>query len=86
MFEQGGRGTPSRIQRRGSSTILLTDQVLIFVDHVRIADVGLLAQMNASDIEQIQVLNGVHATTYYGTNAGDGVILMNTREARANGR
>lgn len=77
-FQESGRGEPARVHRRGSSTILLNEDMPIYVDHVQVRDIGLLASLPAADIERIQVLSGVHATTYYGTNAGDGVILIHT--------
>jgi outer membrane cobalamin receptor len=80
-FQESGTGVPERIRRRGASSIVLSDDMPIFIDQVRVTDVQLLASMSARDIERIQVLNGVYATTYYGTNAGDGVILIYTREA-----
>lgn len=80
-FQEDGMGTPERVRRRGSSTIVLSDDMPIFVDMVRVSDVIVLSQMNAVDIERIQVLNGVYATTYFGTNAGDGVILIYTKES-----
>lgn len=79
-FQESGRGYPERVHRRGSSTILLNEDMPIYIDHVQVRDIGLLASLPASDIERIQVLSGVHATTYYGTNAGDGVILIHTRQ------
>ncbi len=81
-FQESGRGDPERVHRRGSSTILLNEDMPIYIDHVRVRDLGLLASLPAGDIERIQVLTGVHATTYYGTNAGDGVILIHTRQPR----
>lgn len=82
-FQESGRGDPERVHRRGSSTILLSEDMPIYIDHVQVRDLGLLASLPAADIERIQVLTGVHATTYYGTNAGDGVILIHTRQARS---
>lgn len=80
-FQESATGSPERIRRRGSSTILLSDDMPIFIDEVRVNEIKVLASLPARDIERIQVLNGVYATTYYGTNAGDGVILIRTREA-----
>ena len=82
-FQESGRGKPERVHRRGSSTILLSEDMPVYIDHVQVRDLGLLASLPAADIERIQVLTGVHATTYYGTNAGDGVILIHTRQARS---
>lgn len=73
-------GTPERIRRRGSSSIVLQDDMPVLIDGVPLLDITLLASMRAGDIERIQVLNGVHATTYFGTNAGNGVILIVTRD------
>lgn len=80
-FQESGRGEPERIRRRGASSIVLQDDMPILIDQVRVNDLNVLSALMASDIERIQVLNGVHATTYYGTNAGDGVILIYTRQA-----
>mgnify|MGYP001982529199 CR=1 FL=1 len=80
-FQESGTGTPQRIRRRGASTINLYEDMPILIDQVRVMDVTILASLRAADIERIQVLNGVHATTYFGTNAGDGIILIYTRGA-----
>lgn len=82
-FTESGRGDPQRVHRRGSSTILLSEDMPVYIDHVQVRDLGLLASLPAADIDRIQVLTGVHATTYYGTNAGDGVILIHTKQARS---
>lgn len=79
-FQESGTGTPERIRRRGASSIVLSDDMPIYVDRVQVLDIQLLASLPARDIESIHVLNGVDATTYYGTNSGDGVILIQTRE------
>jgi len=80
-FQESGTGTPERIRRRGSSSIVLTEDMPIYIDQVRVSEVRVLASLPARDIDHIQVLNGLDATTYFGTNAGDGVILITTVEA-----
>ena len=72
-------GRPSKIYRRGQSSILLDDQPSIYVDGARIADVQRLRQMPASDISRLRFLSGIDGTTRYGTNSGDGVILIQTK-------
>lgn len=79
MFQENAWGTPERIRRRGASTIVLFEDMMILVDHVRVPDFVILDQMPARDIEWIHVLTGLEATTYYGTNAGDGAILIFTK-------
>ncbi len=81
QFQESGTGSPQRIRRRGASSIVLHEDMPILIDQVRVLDVTLLASLRADDIDRIQVLTGLHATTYYGTNAGDGIILIFTRTA-----
>jgi outer membrane receptor for ferrienterochelin and colicin len=76
--QKSGR-RPVRIERRGNSSLYLDDQVQVFVDGLRIFEFQVLDDMPASDIARIEVLSGLDATTRYGTNAADGVILIYTR-------
>ena len=78
-FGESADGGPARVHRRGFSSMALIEDTPIYIDHVQVRDLEILDAMPAADIERIQVLSGVHATTYYGTNAGDGVILIHTR-------
>lgn len=80
-FQESGTGRPERVRRRGESSIVLSDDMPIFIDRVRVNQIQVLASLPARDIESIRVLNGVQATTFFGTNAGDGVILISTLEA-----
>ena len=81
-FGESSTGNPVRVHRRGFSSISLVEDTPIYIDQVQVRDLGLLEALSAKDIERIQVLTGVHATTYYGTNSGDGVILIRTRTGR----
>ncbi len=78
-FGESSTGDPTRVHRRGFSSISLTEDMPIYIDRIQVRDLTILDALPAADIEQIQVLSGVEATTYYGTNAGDGVILIRTR-------
>lgn len=79
-FEEAGSGNPARAHRRGASSIVLVEKIPVFIDGIRVPNLSVLGSLPAGDISRIQVLTGVHATTFYGTNAGDGVILIHTRE------
>lgn len=81
-FAETATGAPSRVHRRGFSSISLLEDMPIYIDKVQVRDLTILDAMPAHDIERIQVLTGVHATTYYGTNAGDGVVLIRTRSGK----
>ena len=68
-----------RIEHRGRSSLVLPEQPLLVLDGIRLNDVTVLINMPAADVDTIEVLNGIDATTYYGTNAGAGVIRIWTK-------
>ena len=78
-FNETGRGQPTRITRRGRSSMVLDDGPRILVDGVALTDYTLLARMPASDLQSIEVLSPMDATTLYGTNYVGGVIRIHTR-------
>ena len=69
-----------RVRHRGQSSILLSDQPRILLDGVDLTEFGVLMQIPATDLSSIKVLGGHEATTFYGTNAGSGVILIATKK------
>lgn len=78
-FRDDRNGNPTRMSVRGASSIHLSDRPNIFIDGIKVADFTRLDQLPASDIAMIRFLNGISGTTYYGTNSGDGVILIHTK-------
>ena len=80
---RGGSRDQLRIKRRGPTSIYLNDDPRVFIDHVRLVDISVLDQMPATDVMNIVVLTGLDATTYYGTSAVNGVILIFTRTGAA---
>jgi len=82
-FRENSRGRPTRVEHRGRSSIVLRDQPLILVDGVELTDVSALGGMPASDLLDIEVLTGVDATTYYGTNATKGAIRIRTKVGKS---
>ena len=53
------------------------------VDNRNGADFGnLLSQLNAEDIESISILKGASAGALYGSNAGNGVIMITTKSGK----
>jgi outer membrane cobalamin receptor len=72
-------GQPGRIYSdRGVGSMVLREEPLIFVDGARLSDIMLLRQMPAQHIYTVQVLSGNDGTTYFGTSATAGVILIQT--------
>jgi outer membrane cobalamin receptor len=73
------RGVPTRIQSgRGQGSIVLREDPLVFLDGARLTDIFVLRMIPANNLYSIQVLTGPDATTYYGTSAVAGVILIET--------
>jgi outer membrane cobalamin receptor len=67
--------------RRGRSSLLLKegDMLLLVIDGVRMSDARYLRELPTSTVLSIQLLNGIDGTTYFGSNAGAGVILVTTK-------
>ena len=90
-----GAGGTTRI--RGSGSLSLANQPLIYVDGVRVnnADAAFsdafggqespsrINDLNPEEIESIEVLRGPSAATIYGTEASNGVIQVITKRGRA---
>jgi outer membrane cobalamin receptor len=68
-----------RIEHRGRSSLVLTERPIVVLDGVALNDVTMLINMPAADVDTIEVIDGISATTYYGTNAGQGVIRIWTK-------
>lgn len=88
----GTVGTGARIRLRGSSSISLGNDPVIFLDGVRLEtsvesgsiDVGgqvpsRLDDLTLEDIESVEMVKGPSASTLYGTDAANGVVRITTR-------
>jgi outer membrane cobalamin receptor len=76
---------PAQMTSRGRSSIHLSSEPQVFLDGVRIVEYTVLHQMNARLIERIDFVTGPSASIRYGTNAGNGVIVIRTRTADSGG-
>ena len=70
----GAPGSESDIQLRGVKTIFGSSNPLVIVDGV--LTTGGLADINAQDIQSIEVLKGAAASSLYGSRAANGVISI----------
>jgi outer membrane cobalamin receptor len=77
-MREGPTGQPSRLSRRGPSSILLSNEPLVVIDGARMIDFRTLRQVPAQIIASIRILSGHQGTTHYGTGAGNGVIVVET--------
>lgn len=88
----GQVGTGSQIRVRGTSSLSLTNEPIVYIDGIRMdaatsqgptqrggAGVSRLNDLNPEDIQSIEVIKGPAAATLYGTEASNGVIQIITK-------
>ncbi|MGH7476388.1 MAG: TonB-dependent receptor [Longimicrobiales bacterium] len=72
-------GVPPRVTHRGIDTFNLSPQILVVVDGSRVRSVvGDLRAIPAESIEFIQILSDREATLRFGSDGGNGVIVVRT--------
>ena len=82
----GGPGSGSRIRVRGTSSLNASNDPLIVIDGVPIAQgaggamSNPLDLLNPNDIESFSVLKDASASAIYGSRASNGVILITTKK------
>ena len=76
----GGVGSDARVVLRGNSSIDGSNGALIVVDGV---PNSLASNINPDDIESINILPGASAAALYGSQAGNGVIVITTKKGKA---
>jgi TonB-linked SusC/RagA family outer membrane protein len=74
-----GVGSPTRLLIRGNRSITGSSQPLIVVDGVPIRED--LSNISSYNIESVEVLKGPNAAALYGSEAQNGVILIETKGA-----
>ncbi len=85
----GAPGSGSTIRIRGGSSLNASNDPLIIIDGVPIANNNIsgssnfLAFINPNDIETFTVLKDASATAIYGSRASNGVILITTKKGKA---
>ena len=78
-LREDASGRPASMGRRGRSSFLLDEAPMIMLDGVRVADFHALQTMDAQSIFSILIYDGVEGTTYYGTGAVSGVIVITSK-------
>ena len=92
----GQVGTGAQLRVRGTSSLSLSNDPLIYIDGVRMdastsrglgqrggAGASRLNDISPEDIENIEVIKGPAASTLYGTEASNGVIQIITKRGRS---
>ncbi len=76
-----GPGSAPRILLRGNKSLTGNSEPLFVLNGVpMIGGTDILSNYNPEDIESIQVLKGASAAALYGSEAANGVILVNTKK------
>lgn len=76
-----GLNTNPQIRIRGNRSIKANNDPLYVIDGVPIA--GSISDINAGDIESVEVLKDASATAIYGSRGANGVVLVTTRRGQA---
>ncbi len=76
----GEPGMSSTILVRGATQLAGSQNPLIIVDGVRMQ--GTMADINVDDIESIEVVKGASASALYGSQAGNGVVVVTTKRGK----
>ena len=82
-LREDSNGRPASMGRRGRSSFLLDEAPMIMLDGVRVPDYHALESMDAQSIFSILIYDGVEGTTYYGTGAVSGVIVITSKSGQS---
>ena len=80
QLNEDRNGRPASMGRRGRSTFLLSEAPVIVLDGVRVPDFHALETIEAQSIFTILIYDGIEGTTYYGTDAVNGVVVIKTKD------
>lgn len=79
LIQDPGGGRAMRISHRGADSILLGNAILLVVDGSRVkSPESMLRSIPAPSVVFIQVLSGNEASVRWGSEAGNGVVLVRT--------
>jgi outer membrane cobalamin receptor len=77
-FQYTREGSPVRVTHRGVDSFVIDPQVLLIVDGAQMQSLSTLENIPATSIEYIQILAARVGVVKYGTNGGNGVIVVKT--------
>jgi len=91
-------GTGQRIRIRGVNSLSLSNDPIVIIDGIRMesstgsSSIGIggsnpsrLSDIDPNQIEDFQIVKGPSASTLYGTDAANGVIVITTKRGRVGG-
>lgn len=84
LIDRPGGGNTTGISVRGRSTIFSETQPLIIVDNFPF--VGDINSINPDDVENVTILKDAAAASIWGTQAGNGVIVITMKKGKLNSK
>lgn len=91
----GATGSGTRIRVRGSNSLFMSNEPVVYVDGIRVDNSGAmesdasggdsgsrLDDINWESVERVEILKGAAAATLYGSEASSGVIQIFTKRGR----
>ncbi len=88
----GNPGSGSTIRIRGGSSLNASNDPLIVIDGVPVANDGIagspnpLSLINPNDIENITILKDASAAAIYGSRGANGVVIITTKKGKSDAR
>jgi len=79
----GSPGSTGTIRIRMGASLSATNDPLIVIDGIPVANSAPLSSINPNDIESFTVLKDASATAIYGSRASNGVIIITTKRGSA---
>lgn len=70
---------PAWLRQRGKSSMRSAEYVKVYQDGIRLGGPGALRQIATRSVSEIRYLDGMTATQRFGTDHGNGAILVSTR-------
>ncbi|MEO6879310.1 MAG: TonB-dependent receptor plug domain-containing protein, partial [Gemmatimonadaceae bacterium] len=92
VSSSGAAGAGSRIRIRGQNSLNLNNAPVVYIDGVKVnstagtgrnSSASRFDDINPEEIQSIDVLKGPAASTLYGTEAANGVIIITTKKGKA---
>ncbi len=78
----GSPGASQNIMLRGATSLSVSNSPLILIDGVQYS--GTLADINADDVENVEIVKGSAASSLYGSRAANGVIVITSKRGKGN--
>lgn len=72
------RGEPTRMWRRGRSSLYASETPIVVVDGVESVDIQILSQIRADRIAWMRILTASASASRFGTDGGAGAVIVQT--------